>query len=105
MISCQQYDYIEIACLFNLPVELTLSDGRKHRGIAQTTSHITIEENTVANKLDKDSTAKTSKTKEESLLLTAISTNKETITVVLAKVVSMQALINNPHFDHISFAQ
>ncbi|MEF1308131.1 Rho-binding antiterminator, partial [Vibrio owensii] len=27
MVTCSQYDFIEIACMFNLPVEITLKNG------------------------------------------------------------------------------
>ncbi|WP_246747355.1 Rho-binding antiterminator, partial [Vibrio cholerae] len=27
MVSCSQYDYIELACLFHLPVKLTMKSG------------------------------------------------------------------------------
>ncbi|TBR42478.1 transcriptional regulator [Marinomonas agarivorans] len=105
MISCQQYDYIEIACLFRLPIELTLHTGEKVSGVAQTTSY--------------------NQNKEECLQLTPLLlTNKQTpkeqqvpkeqqasavqqtnITLVLNTVASMQALEQNPHFDRIDFQQ
>ncbi|NGZ14518.1 transcriptional antiterminator [Vibrio aestuarianus] len=34
MIACSQYDYIELACLFHLPVKLTLKSGVTYSGIA-----------------------------------------------------------------------
>lgn len=37
MISCSQYDYIEIACLYRLPVALTLQDGSVIQGTAKDT--------------------------------------------------------------------
>jgi Rho-binding antiterminator len=34
MISCHQYDYIEIACMYHYPVALTLKSGSIIKGIA-----------------------------------------------------------------------
>ena len=34
MISCEQYDYIELVCLFKYPVKLELSDGSVLQGKA-----------------------------------------------------------------------
>ncbi len=36
-ISCQSYDYIEIACLHHLRVKLVLHSGESIEGVAQTT--------------------------------------------------------------------
>lgn len=32
MVTCNQYDFIEIACMFQLPVEITLKNGESHQG-------------------------------------------------------------------------
>ena len=37
MISCHQHDYIEIACLYRLRLQLTLIDGETLEGIARDT--------------------------------------------------------------------
>lgn len=36
-ISCEKHDYLEIACLYNYEVEISLRDGRKLKAIAETT--------------------------------------------------------------------
>lgn len=39
MVTCSQYDFIEIACMFKLPVEITLKNGEKHQGSAFDTGY------------------------------------------------------------------
>ncbi|WP_298439247.1 Rho-binding antiterminator [uncultured Ferrimonas sp.] len=39
MISCQDHDYIEIACLYRYPVTLTLRQGAPQSGIAVDTAY------------------------------------------------------------------
>lgn len=34
MISCEQYDYIEIVCLYHYPIELTMKSGERINGVA-----------------------------------------------------------------------
>ena len=34
MISCEEYDYIEIACLYRYLIKLTLSEGNPVEGVA-----------------------------------------------------------------------
>ncbi|MEL0629592.1 Rho-binding antiterminator [Psychromonas aquatilis] len=34
MISCQQYDYIELVCMYHYPLLLTLTSGQPLEGIA-----------------------------------------------------------------------
>lgn len=99
MISCQQYDYIEIACLFHLPIELTLHNGKKVSGVAQTTSYNQNKEECLqlAPLLSTDKQAPANKQPQ---------TDKQAnITLVLNTVISMQALEQNPHFDRVDFQQ
>ncbi|MGR5232836.1 Rho-binding antiterminator [Vibrio rotiferianus] len=39
MVTCSQYDVIEIACMFKLPVEITLKNGETHQGNAFDTGY------------------------------------------------------------------
>ncbi len=80
MMSCHQYDYIEIACLYHLPVLLVLSNGESIQGVAQ---------DTLRNAAG-----------QECLLL---SVDHAKQTVVLDMIKTMQAQIKNPHFDQIEF--
>ena len=80
MISCNHHDYIEIACLYNLPVTLQVEGGREVSGIALDTVY---DEN-----------------KKESIKL---ETNKAWELVELALVISLKANKKNPHFDFVEF--
>jgi Rho-binding antiterminator len=33
MISCQLYDYLEISCMYKLPIEVQLKDGKVYQGV------------------------------------------------------------------------
>ena len=49
MISCEKFDYIEIACLYNYQVELILRTGERVTGIAKDTVTGKSEEHIVLN--------------------------------------------------------
>jgi Rho-binding antiterminator len=34
MISCEKHDYVEIACMYNYLIKLTLNSGDELRGVA-----------------------------------------------------------------------
>lgn len=82
MLSCDLHDYLEIACMFNIPVVLTCINGDKHQGIA-TTTFISSE-------------------KVECLTL-KLENCDELLSLPLETLLSMQALVNNPHFDLVNF--
>ncbi len=80
MISCNQHDYIEIACMYRLPLVLTLMDG----------SIIACEaKDTLRNAQ-----------KQECLLVTQEGGD---VLVILDELKSMRATIENPHFDLVVF--
>lgn len=78
MISCAQHDYIEIACLYRMPVVLTLDKGEVLRGVAVDTVR------------DHDRT--------ECLKLASGQL------VVLDRIRSLEAVEPNPHFDRVDFS-
>ncbi len=78
-IACHLHDYIEIACLYGLEIELVLKDGSHLRGQAKTT--LTVQ-------------------RKEYLLL--IEHGKET-PVALDQLQRMKALLKNPYFSEIVF--
>ena len=80
MISCQLYDYIEIACMYHYQVEVTFHDQTTMQGRAMTTE--------------------ISKNKKEWLVLEQ---PDETIKVEMDKMISMRALTDNPHFEQVKF--
>ncbi|MBY5981844.1 Rho-binding antiterminator [Ferrimonas balearica] len=77
---CQDYDYIEIACLYHYPVRLTLRDGRVVEGIAG----------------DSGWNAQ----RQEVLSLT---TDQGHETVLLADLLSLTVTVDNPHFQQVQF--
>jgi len=81
MISCEQYDVIEIACMYRLLVKLELQDGTVVQGKAMDT---------------KRSTAG-----EEGLEIEA---RGELHVVVLNSIKKMIAQVDNPHFDEVVFS-
>ncbi|WP_025823330.1 Rho-binding antiterminator [Shewanella marina] len=81
MISCDRHDYIEIACLYRLHIELSLLDGSKIEGIANTTITKTV-----------------AGAKQEYLIL---GVNGEAHEVALEQIKTMRAIETNPHFDVI----
>ncbi|PNH96008.1 Rho-binding antiterminator [Vibrio diazotrophicus] len=80
MISCGNYDYIEIVCLFKYPIEITLKSAEVVSGKA----------------LD---TAKNSLGEECIKLLTQDSE----LLVVLDSIAKMKVTMDNPHFQEVAF--
>jgi Rho-binding antiterminator len=81
MISCHEYDYIEIACMYHYSVELSLRNGSKVKGIAWDTGR--------------------SEDKQECLILKI---EDETHEVLLQDVKALTALVKNPHFTTVTFS-
>jgi len=82
MISCAQHDYIEIACLYRMPVRLALRSGEKVTGIALDTGR--------------------NGNRDECLKL-QVGTGEQWIE--LERLFSMEALNRNPHFQRVQFQQ
>lgn len=81
MISCHEYDYIEIACMYHYPVKLTLSTGSEVTGIALDTAR--------------------NDTKQECL---KIEVNGVQALIILNQVSKLTALIDNPYFTVVNFS-
>ena len=80
MITCNQHDYIEIACMYNYPIKLTLKSGTKLHGTAIDTLRNEIQEECM--KISIDDTVKN---------------------VVLDSISKMEVLVKNPHFLIVKF--
>ena len=80
MISCEKFDYIEMACMFNYTVELKLVTGHSISGIA--TDTVTGSE-------------------QEQLVLTDDSGTRKN--VPLDQVRQLNVLSNNARFSSVSF--
>jgi Rho-binding antiterminator len=81
MISCDRHDYIEIACLYHLPVKLVFKHAESITGIAQDTVYNDEKEECMSLLLD----------------------SGETRILRLCELKTMQAMQKNPHFDQVSF--
>ena len=80
MISCHQHDYIEIACLYQYPIRLTLRSGDKLEGIALDTQ--TNDQHEECIKVDTDGASQL---------------------IVLDTIAKMEALVENPNFQLVTF--
>lgn len=82
MITCNQHDYIEIACTFHMQIQLTFNNGNQLIGIAKDTVY--------------------NKEREECMI---VSTDNGDASIVLQELKSIKATEKNPHFDIIYFDQ
>jgi len=80
MITCDQSDYLEIACLYRIPIALNWPDGRRVEGIALDTGY--------------------NEQREECLLMQQ---GDDQHWIVLSGVQNMQALSENNHFTEVRF--
>ncbi|BDR15478.1 Rho-binding antiterminator [Vibrio sp. STUT-A11] len=80
MVTCNQYDFIEIACMFQLPVEITLKNGESHQGRAFDTGFDML--------------------RQECLFLDV---DGEHIAFPTELLLTMRALKANPHFTEVTF--
>lgn len=80
MISCDQSDYLEIACLYRIPIALTWPEGRRVEGTPLDTGY---------------------NDQREECLLMQVGESEEWVR--LDGVVAMLALVDNPHFKEVRF--
>ena len=82
MISCEQHDYVEIACMYHYLIKLTLNSGSEFEGVAVDVKRNDIKEECIKVRVDS----------EECL-------------IVLDSVSKMEVLepIENPHFKVVVF--
>ena len=80
MLPCDLHDYIEIACMHHLKIDLSFVDGNHIIGIAHDTRY--------------------NKNHEECIQLLI---DEHPHAVVLDTILSMTAITKNPHFDTITF--
>lgn len=82
MITCNQHDYIEIACIFHMQIQLALNNGSQLIGVAKNTAY--------------------NKAKEECIIISA---DNGDVSIVLQELKSIKATKKNPHFDIVYFDQ
>jgi len=75
MISCGDYDYIEIVCMYRYPVCLTLKEGNVIEGVALDTAR--------------------NEHKQECIKLKVNETEQ---LVILDSISKLEVLVDNPHF-------
>lgn len=80
MITCQCYDYIEIACLYRFAVRIDLKNSQTLEGTARDTQR-----------------------NEEGQECLQLDTGEAHILVPLEMLERMKALQTNPHFDTVDF--
>lgn len=80
MISCSSYDYVEIVCMFNYPVIITLKTGEAIQGKAMDTVR--------------------GENREECIKL---GVNGAVVLVVLDTIEKLTVTVENPHFNEVSF--
>jgi len=80
MISCHQYDYVEIACMYNFLIKLVLKTGMEIEGVACDTRR--------------------NEKREECIKLKVGETER---LIVLDNISRMEAQDNNPHFQVVTF--
>ncbi|REG82891.1 Rho-binding antiterminator [Marinomonas pollencensis] len=80
MITCHEYDYVEIVCLFHYPIRLTMVTGELIEGIALDTAH-----------------------NENRTECIKIQTADGAQLVVLSEVTKLAITIDNPHFTEVHF--
>ena len=82
MLSCEHYDYIEIACMHRYPVKLQLTSGTQLSGTAIDTAR--------------------NENKQECLLLQTADGDS---LVVLDDLVNLVVTVDNPHFASVEFKE
>ncbi len=80
MITCDQHDYIEIACTFKYPIKLTLDSG------------IVIECIAIDTKLN-----------ENKVECIKVNLKEDESLIVLDDISKLEVCVDNPHFHSISF--
>ncbi|WP_194436413.1 Rho-binding antiterminator [Vibrio fluminensis] len=82
MISCSQYDYLEIVCMYHFPLTLILLNGTKIHGVATDTGY--------------------NDDKQECLILES---NGKSHFIPTEQLKSLHVTIDNPHFSSVEFQQ
>lgn len=82
ILKCDLHDYLEIACLFHIEVELMLKDGTRHIGVPVTTI--------------------VTKDKGEALEFRA-NLGRRPLLLPLLSLKTMRAIKANPHFENLVF--
>jgi len=80
MMSCDQHDYVEIACMYHYSIKLTLKSGAEIEGHALDTQRNEQQQECIKMQFE-----------------------NSTSLVLLDSIIQMEAQIDNPHFHVIRF--
>ncbi|MGJ8582203.1 MAG: Rho-binding antiterminator [Psychromonas sp.] len=80
MLSCQDYDYIEIVCMYRYPLRLILKSGATVEGIALDTAR--------------------NEQRQECIKLEG---HNQQQLIVLDSIASLMVMVENPHVNQITF--
>ncbi len=80
MISCSEYDYIEIVCMYRYPIKLTMKSGMAVEGMALDTQR--------------------NESREECI---KVNVNGTENLVELDSISKLEVCVENPHFKEVSF--
>ena len=81
MFSCHHHDYVEIVCLFQYPIKLTLISGPSIEGVAVDTVYNDVRQECI--KIDVAGIARL---------------------VVLDELSQLEVCVDNPHFQTVAFS-
>ena len=81
MISCESYDFVEIACMYRYPVKLTIKSAAAIEGVAIDTQRNELKEECIKVNIDDEST----------------------MLIVLNDILKLEVLVDNPHFSEVMF--
>ncbi len=99
ILSCDLHDYLEIACMYSMPITLTLNDGTEHIGVATTIkSNRTLGEYLVFYVTEHIGDMNN----EEKI----VATNKQQdpLLIPVLSLYRLQAMQTNPHFKKVIFS-
>ncbi|ABV88081.1 Rho-binding antiterminator [Shewanella pealeana] len=99
MLSCSQHDYIELVCIFNYPIKLTMKNGDSISGKALDTCRNTQKQHCIKLVCKQQNCIKGSHS--QSSPETQLSDEAEHRLIVLDDIASMQVCVDNPHLDRI----
>ena len=88
MISCSEFDAIEIVCMFKYPIEIIKRTGEVIQGVALDTKINSKREESIQVKLKGDSNNPE---------------QQPTQLIVLSDIVTLTVCVENPHFQIVTF--
>mgnify|MGYP003883390241 CR=1 FL=1 len=106
-IACQLYDFIEIACMYNLEVMLTLHPTALSLSWLTTDDYADVSQNSVAintiKGIAKNTTTKTFDAVKHECIVLSPEHQQYNIAVALTDIAILTAITENPHFSEVHF--